>query len=138
MDIRNCKNCGRLYNYFGKMLCPECMKKLDDDFTKVKKYLRENPNASIAVVAEENDVSVKQIRDWIREERLIVSEGQAIGITCDACGKPIRTGKFCNDCRTKVTKDLKGVQMAQNPMQEREGVKSSSRDRMRYLNQDKK
>ena len=32
MDIRNCKNCGRLFNYFGKTMCTDCLRKLDDDF----------------------------------------------------------------------------------------------------------
>ena len=32
MDVRNCKNCGKLFQYVGKPLCPACNKKLEDKF----------------------------------------------------------------------------------------------------------
>lgn len=51
-------------------------------------------------VAEELDVSVKQIRQWIREERLSLSVAGADGIVCETCGKPIRTEDFARSART--------------------------------------
>ena len=63
MDVRNCRTCGRLFNYLaGPPICPECSKDLEEKFHVVKEYVRDNPNAPIATVAEENDVSVKQIK----------------------------------------------------------------------------
>ena len=71
MEVRNCRSCGRLFNYMGGApLCPACQKKLEEKFQEVKAFLEENPNSSVETVAEELDVSVKQIRQWIREERL--------------------------------------------------------------------
>lgn len=36
MDVRNCRQCGRLYNYIGGSmynLCPDCIDKLEKKFT---------------------------------------------------------------------------------------------------------
>ena len=43
MEVKNCKNCGRLYNYIGGVyrLCPECMRKLEEKFQEVKDYIEE-------------------------------------------------------------------------------------------------
>lgn len=57
-------------------------------------------------VAEELDVSVKQIRQWIREERLSLSVAGADGIVCETCGKPIRTGRFCEKCKNNMANAL--------------------------------
>lgn len=61
MEVRNCRSCGRLFNYMGGApLCPACQKKLEEKFQEVKAFLEENPNSSVETVAEELDVSVKQ------------------------------------------------------------------------------
>ena len=71
MEVKNCKGCGRLFNYMGGApLCDGCRKKFEQKFQEVKQYLDENPNASVNQVSEDNDVSVKQIKQWIREESI--------------------------------------------------------------------
>ena len=49
MEVRNCKNCGRLYNYIGGAyrLCPDCMKKLEEKFQEVKQYIEDNPRSDM-------------------------------------------------------------------------------------------
>ena len=65
MDVRNCKGCGKLFNYMsGAQLCPECRAALEKKFSSVKDYIGEHPQASISQVAEDMDVSVKQIKQW--------------------------------------------------------------------------
>ena len=44
MEVKNCKNCGRLFNYIGgayKSLCPACIDRLEEKFQEVKKYIYE-------------------------------------------------------------------------------------------------
>ena len=42
MDVQNCRECGRLFNYLGgQRLCPGCKAKLEDKFQKVKTYYDE-------------------------------------------------------------------------------------------------
>lgn len=102
MDVRNCKNCSRLFNYIGgQQLCPECIKALDIKFDEVREYVYDHPHAGMQQVAEEMDVSVAQIKRWIREERLAFSDDAQIGLECEGCGKMIRTGRFCDACKAR-------------------------------------
>lgn len=107
MDVRNCKGCSRLFNYIGgQQLCPECIKALDIKFDQVRDYVYDHPRAGMQQVAEENDVSIAQIKRWIREERLAFSDDAQVGLECEGCGKMIRTGRFCETCKAKYINDF--------------------------------
>lgn len=137
MEIRNCKQCGRLFNYMGKTLCPECLKGKEDEFTIVKNYIRENPSSGIAEVSEATGTSVKQIRQWVREERLLLTEPSATaGINCESCGRPIRTGRLCPSCKNQVSRELATAYVTEKPKNEHESLGSSGKDKMRYLSKD--
>ena len=70
MDVKNCKDCGRLFNYVtGPKVCPSCRELLEEKFQEVKKYIEENPKANISDIANELEVEMSQIQQWIREER---------------------------------------------------------------------
>ena len=110
MDVRNCRSCGRLFNYVsGPPICQACKDKLELKFQDVKEYIRENPHAPIQAVSTDNDVSVQQIKQWVREERLTFSEDSPIGIECENCGKIIKTGRFCEECKNKMKDNLSSV-----------------------------
>ena len=107
MDVRNCKGCSRLFNYIGgQQLCPECIKALDIKFDQVRDYVYDHPRAGMQQVAEENDVSIAQIKRWIREERLAFSDDAQVGLEWEGCGKMIRTGRFCETCKAKYINDF--------------------------------
>ena len=107
MEVTNCRDCGRLFNYIsGPRRCPECQKKLEEKFQQVKEFLRQNPDSSISQTATENDVTVKQIKQWIREERLALSQPSADGILCEHCGTPICSGRFCDKCKVTMQNTL--------------------------------
>jgi len=62
-DIRNCKRCGRLFNYIGgRPICQDCKKQDEEEFKRVKEYLYEHPKASIIEVSNALDISVQKIR----------------------------------------------------------------------------
>ena len=93
MDVRNCRQCGRLFNYIGgsyRNLCPSCVEALEEKFGEVKEYIEENKTASIGAISEACDVSVKQLEQWIREERLAFADDSPIGIACEVCGDKIK------------------------------------------------
>lgn len=132
MDVRNCKGCGRLFNYIGgKPLCQECIKGLEDKFQQVKNYLREHTHAGIQEVAEENDVDVRQIKQWIREERLTFAKDSPITIDCESCGAPIRSGRFCAACVAKMQTNLGSAINRPKPVEPKKNVRD--KDRMRFL-----
>ena len=107
MDVRNCKSCGKLYNYFGgQPYCPTCLSKLDDTFKEVKEYLYENPNTGIQEIAEMFHIGVPIIHRWVREERLAFSDNSSIGIECENCGVTIKTGRFCRKCKDNLATSL--------------------------------
>ena len=102
MEVRTCSKCKRLFNYLsGPSICPGCKNQLEEKFQEVKEYVRDNPTQGITEVAEATDVSPKQIRRWIREERLSFSEDSGVGIDCESCGAMIRSGRLCQKCKDK-------------------------------------
>lgn len=107
MNVRNCRKCGKIFNHIGGMpICPACKDKLEEKFQQVKKYIRENRMADIKEVAEQCEVEVGQIQQWIREERLEFTEDSPVKIPCENCGEMIRSGKYCEKCKREMTNTL--------------------------------
>ena len=132
MDVRNCKKCTKLFNYLGgQPLCPECIKELDSKFDEVKAYVYEHPRESIQVVSEACDVSVAQIKRWVREERLAFSEESQMGLGCESCGRMIRTGRFCDICKSEMQKSFDSLQPKAAPREPQK--KKSEAPKMRFL-----
>lgn len=104
MEVRNCRGCGKLYNYIGgpyRNLCPNCIEKIEEKYLEVKEYIQDHHNATMTEVAEECDVSTRQIEQWIRDERLVIADDSPIGITCERCGASIKSGVSVKDVRIK-------------------------------------
>ncbi|MCR5677752.1 MAG: FeoC-like transcriptional regulator [Agathobacter sp.] len=132
MNVTNCRGCGRLFNQLNnEKLCPACVKELEDKFQEVKEYLNEHPNASMNEVSKENDVSTKQIKQWVREERLVFAEGSLDGIECEKCGKLIKTGRYCDECKANLTNTL--MSAIDKPKVEAPKKKERTKERMRFL-----
>ncbi|SET62903.1 flagellar protein [[Clostridium] polysaccharolyticum] len=132
MEVRNCRDCGKLFNYIGSVpLCPACMKKLDEKYAKVKEYIYDNPGATINEVSEANEVSVNQIKKWVREEKLSFTEDSPVGIPCEGCGKQIKTGRFCKECKIRVANEIESFREKPQIV----GVKKEKKDsaKMRFL-----
>ena len=99
MELMNCRNCKKLFNYItGEKLCPACKALMEDKFQEVKRYIEENPRENINQVAEACDVSIRQIKNWVREERLSFTEDSLVGLECERCGRMIHSGRFCKEC----------------------------------------
>lgn len=134
MEVRNCKGCGRLFNYVqGQQLCPACVSSLEDKFQQVKEYLRLNPKAPMNKVSEENEVSVKQIKQWVREERLSFTEESQITLECEGCGAKILTGRFCSKCKNGLISDLSGAVKKPKATLVEPVRKDADKNRMRFL-----
>ena len=132
MNIRNCRMCGHIFNYVaGPILCPHCREKMEAKFQEVKEYIRSNPGVGIQDVAENCDVEPSQIQQWIREERLSLSVAGADGIVCETCGKPIRTGRFCEKCKNNMANALAESIHKPEPPQPQETERD--KNRMRFL-----
>jgi ribosomal protein L32 len=108
------------------------MQALEEKFQQVKDYLRENPDASVEQTATDNDVTTKQIKQWVKEERLILSTATDSGVVCETCGKPIRSGRLCEKCKAALQSDMEGAIDRPAPKEE---AKPKQRDgnKMRFL-----
>lgn len=131
MDVRNCKKCGKLFNYSGESLCPACTKAMEDKFFEVRDYIYKNPTANMAVVAEENDIPIQQIKKWVRQERLTFSKDSGISIDCESCGKPILTGRYCKECKGKMTNTFSSVYVEKQA--DNKPAKTNSKGKMRFI-----
>ena len=129
MDIRNCRNCGNIFNYLsGPIVCPACKESLEAKFQEVKLYIEEHPGVGIKQVSDACDVETSQIQQWLREERLEVTENSAIYLNCESCGAPIRSGRYCDKCRNNLTNGFKSVIRSSQPVQEPEKKKPAEKN----------
>ena len=135
MEVMSCRRCKSLFNYIsGPKICPNCNRRLEEKFDEVKAYIHANGKASIEDIAENCDISAKQIRQWIREERLVFASDSPVTIECERCGAPIKSGKYCDACRNELAQNLNSA--FGNGSKSGTGKPSGSgRDgnRMRYL-----
>ncbi len=133
MEVKNCRGCGRLFNYIGGgyLLCPLCLEELDKKFKNVKQYINEHPKATIPEISRENDVTVPQIERWVREERLTFADDSPMGIECENCGATIKSGRFCAKCKDAVAKGF-GELYKENKYEPRRSA-DKDRARMRFL-----
>ena len=125
--------CGHIFNYVaGPILCPHCREKMEAKFQEVKEYIRANPGVGIQDVAENCDVEPSQIQQWLREERLELTEGSVIYLQCEKCGSPIRSGRFCEKCKKEMATQLGNSIRKPEPVVEK---KKNPHDdpRMRFL-----
>lgn len=109
MDIRNCSRCGKVYKYDGFRVCPNCRREDEADFQKVKEYIDEHPGANIKEVSDATEIDSKKIMEFLRAGRLEIMDENNLILSCERCGKPIKTGKFCDKCAFEIQKELKGA-----------------------------
>jgi hypothetical protein len=116
MEVRNCKGCGKLFNYMsGPPICPSCADVLDLKFEGVKEYVYDHPGVGIQELSVEMEVPVQQIKQWIRDERLSFAEDSMMGLACEGCGVTIKTGRYCKLCKDKLTKGLTNLYAPSTP-----------------------
>ena len=132
MDVRNCRQCNKIFNYIGgEPICPECMKQSEDKFDEVKRYIYDHPKCGMQEVSKEMEVSLGQIRKWLKEERLEFSEDSEIALNCEKCGKRILTGRFCKGCKAEMSNQFSSLYKKEEPKITIEKKKSDNR--MRFL-----
>ena len=103
-ELRYCSRCGRVFPYSGagEAICPQCQKKEQEDFDRVKAYLKDH-HATENEVSEATGVPVDTLTKWAREGLLCFGEGLS-GLRCELCGKPISFGRYCTECQIKLKK----------------------------------
>ena len=134
MNIKNCRMCGRIFNYVaGPFYCQACREKMEGKFQEVKEYIRDNPGVTIPEVAETCDVDPAQIRQWLREERLELAESSSILLNCENCGASIRSGRYCEKCKLDTTRGFKEILNQNAPKMPEHKRQQDTKSKMRFL-----
>lgn len=135
MNVSNCRGCGKLFNYVsGPHTCPACREKLEAKFQEVKEYIRAHAGTGIHEVAEACEVESSQIRQWLRDDRLELTENSPIRMSCESCGDQIRSGKFCEKCKNQFAAGFDNILKSSKPKVQSKDLKSDKDNpKMRYL-----
>jgi len=107
-SFRKCKWCGGIFTFMGNKFCPNCIKKMDENFGIVRKFIYENPNAGVSDVAEETGVEEEMILHFLREGRLEMKIADG-SLKCEKCGVPIATGRLCHKCSQGLVNNLEST-----------------------------
>lgn len=113
LELKTCLECGRSYaSKDGGELCKRCTdKKVEDDFKIVRAYLYDNPGADIKEVSRDTGVKESIILRLLREDRIEVVDEKNSLLKCTSCGKSIKSGKLCAECKKiELTRELKNAQ----------------------------
>ncbi len=106
----NCAKCGKLIETNGfRSLCDECFVRDMQDFDRIRDFLYIHPRSKIFEVSNSLDIPVPVIKRYLREGRLEIVEKDQLFLKCEKCGKPIRSGMYCDDCLKQVAHDYKSA-----------------------------
>ena len=106
MDFRQCNRCDGIFEYRGRIICPTCIRELDEIFVEVRNYIYEHSNATLDEIIDNTSAEEKEVIGWLQEGRLIMSADAPPMLKCDCCGVPIREGRFCDRCMTKLRNEI--------------------------------
>lgn len=131
MNIRNCKKCGKMFNFIsGEPICPACKEAAEAKFQEVKKFVQDNKQASIDEIVRNCDVDQKMVKQWIREERLFFSDDSPVKINCEVCGAQIPTGRFCEKCKKETANVFSNTMKSSMPKPQEPAPSTQSGVRM--------
>ncbi|SRR5260221_7947762 len=108
MNLANCSRCGKVYSAVpgGREFCPACVKEEDSNYLKIFHYLSTRPAATAQEIAQDNEIDIKEIHRYVRENRLQLVKGNR-GLFCENCRIPIAQGKICGKCGEKPSDEMR-------------------------------
>ncbi len=120
MALRNCARCGKLFTAVSSSmkLCIDCEREDQDQFNKVKEYLKEHAAATVIEITKATGVERKQIYEWVKSGRLDIASVVDLGLSCESCGKSIKSGRFCIECAARIESDARKVLSEGKPTQQ--------------------
>lgn len=97
-QLKNCKNCGRMFSSIGgQLFCSKCRTDDESDFKIVREYIYDHPDSTVHDVHEGTGVLEEIILKFLRQGRLTLKD-DGVGLECERCGKSISSGRFCDKC----------------------------------------
>ena len=103
MPKAKCRECGKTFEYtWGAVNCLDCQRRIGRVFKDVKNYLWEHPGTTSAEICEMFGISRHVVMEWLRDDKIQMSEDSEIILTCEKCGAQILSGHYCAKCQKEV------------------------------------
>lgn len=104
-----CTNCKENIMQFvggGEYKCPTCGHTAYDDWGRVREYLYSHKYATALDVSNELGIPRGTINQMLREEKIQIADGANSLLTCQMCGRVIRSGRFCSVCEKRMHQNI--------------------------------
>lgn len=76
------------------------LKEEKEKFEQIRDYIMMYPKATVAQIAEANDIAPAKLFEWIKNERLEFSDNSRHAwFSCEKCGAKIQSGRLCSRCK---------------------------------------
>jgi len=107
VNLSNCPQCGKVFVNNSYNICPACIREIEDHYRKCVEFLRKNRDSTLYELSEGTGVSVRLITRFIREGRIGAKDAPNLMLPCESCGELIKDGPICDNCRSKLSKDVR-------------------------------
>lgn len=106
-----CKACNARVYYLGngKYYCRTCGFETLDDYGKMKKFVRENPEYTVVYASQVTGVRPEIIEQFAQKGDFEVPEESPYFLSCEKCGCSIREGRYCSFCVYEIAGELKNM-----------------------------
>jgi len=123
MNIIQCSFCKKPFQSLGRRICGACLEQMDKDFIVVRDYIYEHKQTNMDTVSEQTGVAKNIILYLLKEGRLILDDNNGGGgvLFCEACKKPISSGRLCKECKSKVASTMDKNMKTYKPSSQRAG-----------------
>ncbi|KIL35389.1 hypothetical protein SD71_13825 [Cohnella kolymensis] len=119
LNVANCPRCNAIFQMNSRNLCSNCSAEDDRQLHLIESILKRNRHLTTEEVAAAASVPAERIRSWIRIGRIRLYDYPNLTDTCDMCGGPLRKGKLCASCTTKLENDIARMNEQEQLMKER-------------------
>ena len=112
---RVCEKCGEAepeYKGVGEYKCKKCGFIMYDDFGVVRNYLEEHRGATASDVSRATGVAMETIRHFLKEDRLEITQGSGVMLSCELCGASITSGRYCAACSKALERKMESERLS--------------------------
>ena len=129
MDLGNCPNCNALFMKTKfRDVCEACYQEEEAQFDRVYAFIRKKSNrtATMDQVVEATGVEEELIIKFVKTGKLRIAQFPNLGIPCEKCGAPIRTGRLCASCTDSLRAGLETLEQEEKRRKELEESKAKT------------
>lgn len=113
-NVKQCKQCGRIFVSYGTSICPNCAQEMDRIFQLIKDYIYDHPAANVIEISEKTGVEASVVLDFLKQDRLSIRTTAEL-LNCESCGCAIPSGRYCKKCLDELESALNSARRELKP-----------------------